>query len=206
MEIGCGGTLARHVEAGDEVIVVHLSSGVGARTFPEPDQEGKTERLRRAKLAATELGVKAHFGDFADQRFDATPLLVFVKTLEQFGRPNLVYTHFAGDLNKDHRITSEAVRTAFRPRQDSSVDVLEFEIPGTTELGGQCFNPQMFVDVLGAPWHRKIQALRVYGETEIPEEDSPRSIESVDTLSRRRGLEVGLNRAEAFVVIRKTVR
>ena len=48
--------------------------------------------------------------------------------------PDVVYTHHAGDLNVDHRVTSLAVLTATRPLPASIVrEVYAFEVPSSTE-------------------------------------------------------------------------
>ena len=50
--------------------------------------------------------------------------------------PRIIYTHFWGDLNRDHRIAFEAVITAFRPIDGKRLeDIYCFEIPETTYCG-----------------------------------------------------------------------
>ena len=57
-------------------------------------------------------------GDFPDNKFDSIALLDIVKFLEKEIKsfvPDEIFTHFSFDLNVDHRITCQAVKTIFRP-------------------------------------------------------------------------------------------
>ena len=49
-------------------------------------------------------------------------------------KPQMGYTHFVGDLNRDHSITAEAVEIACRPLLGQTVSVLyAFETVSSTE-------------------------------------------------------------------------
>ena len=65
------------------------------------------------------LGVTStSFGDFADNRMDTVALLDVVRVVEAMVgeyQPELVFTHYGGDLNVDHRRVHQAVVTACRP-------------------------------------------------------------------------------------------
>lgn len=56
--------------------------------------------------------------NFPDNCMDRVELLDVVKVVEMMldkVQPDVVYTHHAGDVNIDHKITHEAVVTACRP-------------------------------------------------------------------------------------------
>ena len=64
---------------------------------------------------------------------------LFARVPEEFIneiKPDVVYTNFIGDLNKDHRLVSEATMVACRPyKEHAPKEVWMYRIPGTTELG-----------------------------------------------------------------------
>src|SRR6185295_6403355 len=113
--LGLGGTIARHGAAGDEVTAVITAEGTAGNPA-----EGAARRLEEhAQAAARILGVSdLRFLRLPDQRLDTLPLLEITERVEAVVReiaPEVVYTHHWGDLNRDHRIVSEAVQVACRP-------------------------------------------------------------------------------------------
>ena len=207
--LGCGGTIARHVAAGDAVHVVFMTDGIGSRRG-DIDAEAAQRRAASA-LALAILGVKSSLAfAWPDNEMDSVPLLQIVKPLEaHIARlaPRLVYTHHTGDLNVDHRITAQAVMTACRPLPGSPVrEILAFEVLSSTEWslpGLPAFVPDVFVDI-AATWAAKAQALQAYGDELRPAPHS-RSLEHAHALALHRGHSVGLGLAEAFMQLRRIV-
>ena len=150
--------------------------------------------------------------DFPDNRMDSVDLLDVVKVIEKHInriQPELIYTHHAGDLNIDHRITHEAVITTCRPMPGQSLKtLLFFEVPSSTEvrISGifPHFAPNWFVDVSNTI-DLKLEALKIYHSEMRPWPHS-RSIEAVEFLARWRGASVGIEAAEAFMVGRIIIR
>nr|MBA2600389.1 PIG-L family deacetylase [Actinomycetota bacterium] len=110
--LGAGGTVIRHVNQGDDVSVFILTDGVGAR------HQRKEQQKECAEKACAILGVHdVVFCDLPDQGLDAMPLLDVIRPIEQRVNkfvPNIVYTHFAGDVNQDHRAAFQATTVACR--------------------------------------------------------------------------------------------
>lgn len=209
--LGCGATIARHADAGDEVHVLILGEGSTSRSPRREDADrAEVERLRGMAAAAGDvLGVKTvTVLDLPDNRFDTVPLLDVVKRVEEEvarREPELVYTHHGGDLNVDHGVVFRAVLTATRPVPGCGVrTVLAFEVPSSTEWAfGQLeprFAPNHFVGV-AETLERKVAALREY-DGELREFPHPRSAGGLEALARRWGSAVGLPAAEAFVTAR----
>ncbi|MCB0359227.1 MAG: PIG-L family deacetylase [Bdellovibrionales bacterium] len=207
--LGCGGTMARHAAAGDEVHVVFMADGVGARQGGAAEL---AERNAHMDVALAALGAKsAHSLGFPDNQMDSVPFLRIVQALEAAFTavaPTIVYTHHVSDLNVDHRLTAAAVLTACRPIPGNAVrEILAFEIMSSTEWAGpdrRVFEPSVFVDITDT-WPQKRAALEAYAREMRPPPHS-RSVEHLDVLSRHRGMSVGIERAEAFVVLRQVRR
>lgn len=121
--LGCGGTVARHVQAGAEVAVIFLTDGrYGSRAnaaLPESEREHAQRALidlrkREAKQAADILGVTdLTFLDAEDGRLrgDVGVSLRLRRHLEQ-RRPAIVYLPFFLDNHPDHRATSSVLLAA----------------------------------------------------------------------------------------------
>jgi len=204
--LGCGGVIAKHVAAEDEVHLVFMADGVGARSS-ELDSE---KRAREAAMysASRILGVSSTIClGFPDNRMDGLELLDIVQPLEDILRklrPELVYTHHYGDLNIDHQLTHQAVMTACRPQPSFYVrEILTFEVVSSTEWQSPTampFLPNVFVDI--SPYlDKKFEALKAY-DMEIREEPHARSLGGVKALASFRGASVGVDAAEAFMMVR----
>ena len=208
--LGCGGYIANQAKSGDEVLVTFLSDGVTSRQGNLGLQEIESRR-NAARLASKVLGASdVSFGDFPDNKLDAVPLLEIIKSIEavvERVRPQIVLTHFGGDLNIDHRIVNQAVLTACRPAPKQGVkEILFFEVPSSTEwqvpIEGEAFIPTWFEDI-SETLELKIKALTVY-KHELREWPHPRSIKAVEHLAHWRGASCGVDAAEAFVLGRRT--
>ena len=209
--LGCGGTIARHVMDGDSVYVSFLADGVSSRV--ESDPKLIIDRRERAVKASEILGgAIVGFEKFPDNRFDTVSLLDIVRVVELVKinlNPHIIYTHHSGDLNIDHRITCQAVLTAFRPQPDEEFsEIRAFETNSSTEWASpatmRAFIPDTFVDITRY-LDKLLRAYSCYTD-EIREEPHARSLEALKISALRRGREVGLYAAEAFMTLRRIVR
>lgn len=207
--LGCGGTIALHADAGDDIAALFMTDGVGSRTGSgNIEAQARTSAMESALFV---LGVAHHKAfDFPDNAMDSVSFLQIPKAIEDFcsvwGVPDIVYTHHDSDLNIDHRITRTAALTCFRPQPSMNglpSRILSFEVLSSTGWGGHTpnpFQPNYFVDI-SATLRRKLTAINAYAEEMRPWPHA-RSVESVDFLARHRGAAIGIEAAEAFVVER----
>lgn len=207
--LGCGGTIARLVKSGHEVIVMFLGDGESSRGKDSLGDRIAKRRLA-AQQAATRLGARiVHLGDFPDNAMDSVPLLEIVRSVERVvheNSPSLVLTHWHGDLNIDHQITARAVLTATRPQVSSPVKrILAFSVPSSTEWSfstSSPFVPNTFI-VIDDEFEIVSEALTFYSE-ELRPSPHPRSIQALEARARSLGEIVGVKFAEAFIQIRST--
>lgn len=203
--IGCGGTIAKHIAAGDIVNVVFMTNGVGSRNVTDADIQN---RIMSANKSTDILEISSvTWFDLRDNEMDSAPLLSVVQSIERVidgFQPEIIYTHHIGDLNIDHQITHKAVMTACRPQPGFCVkEIYTFEVLSSTEWqtpGYLPFIPNMFVDI-SEFYEKKVKALEVYKD-EIRNFPHSRSMENIDSVSRYRGASIGVKRAEAFHVER----
>jgi LmbE family N-acetylglucosaminyl deacetylase len=203
--LGCGATIAKHIEQGDSVHLLFMTDGVASRIGSKNNAE---ERLTAAQDAAQILGVNSFTSfNFPDNKMDSIPLLDVVKKIEDKItqlQPEVIYTHHIGDLNIDHQITHKAVITACRPQPDFCVkEIYAFEVLSSTEWqtpGFESFNPNMFVNITDFIDLKK-QVLEVYS-VEMHQQPHSRSVDNALRLNALRGNSVGVDYAEAFIAIR----
>jgi LmbE family N-acetylglucosaminyl deacetylase len=208
--LGCGGTMARHINQGDAVHVVILAEGATSRDAARSRKSREQELnnlAEAAQKAGDTLGISSlHLHQFPDNRMDGVDLLDVVKCVEEHighFRPNVVYTHHAGDVNVDHQVIHKAVVTACRPQPGHPVKtLLFFEVPSSTEWqipgNGASFLPNWFVDISDF-LDKKMEALDAYC-CEMRPWPHARSIEAVEYLARWRGASVGVEAAEGFML------
>jgi N-acetylglucosamine malate deacetylase 1 len=210
--LGCGATIAKHVENGDEVHVCIMAEGLTSRDAKRDleKHKGNLVELKNIAVKANEIigSTSIHFLDFPDNRMDSVDLIDVVKAVESQVykyQPNIVYTHHASDVNIDHQRIHQAVVTACRPQPGYAVKrLLAFEVMSSTEWQPAsskiAFNPNWYVDT-GAFIEKKIKALEAY-QCEMRDWPHARSINAVKALAMYRGASVGVNAAEAFVLMR----
>lgn len=210
--LGCGGTICRHLAAGDHVQILIVAEGVTSRQ-PQRNRFDASEALsdlsEAAHLSASILGVTdLVLLDFPDNRLDSIDRLDLIKEIEfriNMFKPSIVYVHHSGDLNIDHRRLHQAVVTACRPIPGHPVRKLfSYEVPSSTEWqppgSDQPFHPNWFVDI-SEYWTMKREALLAY-ELEMREWPHSRSLTAIEHLARWRGAQVGVEAAEAFCLLR----
>ena len=210
--LGCGATLARLKREGHRIYSVILCAGAEARTDRPPQLE------RVAAEAARMVGVEdSALYRFPNVRFNTVPHLEIVQAIEEAidrFRPDWIFTLHPGDLNVDHRVCHEATMAAVMLPQRLSRNlpatmirkVFLCEVVSSTDWGlpqSPAFQPNAFFDV-SATMDEKIGALEHFVGAMKPFPHS-RSIENVRHLAHVRGAQVGIEQAEAFVVVRDLI-
>jgi N-acetylglucosamine malate deacetylase 1 len=206
--LGCGGTIAAHCTAGDQVTVVLLTRGNPA-IFP-PDLIARTrEEFRQVHQM---LGVREQIlFDFLAPGLEEVPAYEVADQLRQVierVRPQVVYTPFGGDLHSDHKVAYLATLVATRPIGGFPVArVLCYETLSETEWGDVLtqspFVPNVFHDITDH-LEKKLTAMACY-KSQLRDAPHPRNVEIVRMLAHVRGAVCGLDAAEAFCLVREII-
>ncbi len=207
--LGCGGTIANHSKNGDEV---HLC--VVTRAYP-PEWTEEVIGIKRQEVneASGILGIKeTSFLDLPTVKLDTLPqkeLNNAIARVVDAVNPDVVYLPHKGDLNRDHRLVFEAALVALRPLGGNTVSrILCYETLSETEWGipdaESVFIPTVYMDITNT-LETKLAAMSAYA-SELKEHPHPRSLEMLKVLARKRGSEVGIADAEAFILIREIIR
>jgi N-acetylglucosamine malate deacetylase 1 len=204
--IGAGGSLARHVTAGDDVFWCVVTQGYS------PPWSEETLQIARQQINEVQqvFGFRQVFRlGFPTVKLNTVPYIDLTSALQGVVdqvKPEVVYTTPRSDINQDHRIVYDCTLVATRPLPGSSVRrVLSYEISPTTRFGAPSgssgFMPTVFIDI-ASHLDRKLAAMMCY-RTELREFPHPRSVEGLRLLAQERGLSVGLAAAECFELVRE---
>jgi len=203
--LGCGGTIARHREKGDDV---YLCIATKAYT-PDWSEDFIKNRVKEIEKSNKILGIKrTYFLGFPTAKLDTISqkeLNEAIAKIVNEVNPNIAYIPFKGDLNKDHRLLFESALVALRPINLRIKRIMSYETISETEWGQEIevFKPNIYVDISDT-FNIKISAMKEY-KSELKKPPHPRSIEGIEYLARRRGMEVHVKFAEAFILIRELV-
>lgn len=210
--LGCGGSIARHLDAGDRVDVV-VMTGPGAETPNPIGPASLWERVRAEAGAAMRAlgGAGIEFRELPAVRVaDIASHIVNRECFEVLDRyrPSILYVPFPFDLHDDHRRLFHAFSVAWRTTSAAGAGVrrvLAYETVSETHWNAPYleagFVPHVWADI-SRQIERKVEALTCY-ESQMNPFPHARSIEAVRSLAKWRGSQVSVAAAEAFVLIRE---
>jgi LmbE family N-acetylglucosaminyl deacetylase len=208
-----GGTIARLTADGRRVVVAVLT-GHGEGVHPLWPPEGWDTVRAEAREAAKILGVsELLFRELPAAVLDSTPTWQINQVVTDIIReiePKELYVPFAHDLHQDHQMIAYAASVATRPYLPLGQRVgrvLAYETPSETHLASPylfpAFQPSVFVDISGH-LETKLEAMRSY-RSQLQPDPLPRSMSGLKALAAVRGSLIGVQAAEAFVLIRETI-
>jgi LmbE family N-acetylglucosaminyl deacetylase len=203
--LGLGGTIKILNKKKADISCLVFTEGESAR---EKSLRRIKDRENQSKKASKILGInQIQFLRYKDQQLDMVPVVELAQKIElkiKKLKPKVVFTHFWGDVNQDHRKLFEATLIACRPTPSSSVkELICYETPSSTEWGIESFNPNYFVDI-DKELEIKIKAFKQY-KNEIATFPHPRSIKSITNRAAYWGSKVGIKNAEAFIKVRELI-
>jgi len=146
IEIGCGGTILRLLEENPDTEVYWVVLGTSGQRRAEA-VESANRFLANARRK--EIVVK----EFRDGYFPyvGAEIKDFFEELKRKYVPDLVLTHYRGDLHQDHRLVSELTWNTFRNHL-----ILEYEI---VKYDGDLGTPNFFVRLTESIARKKIQII-----------------------------------------------
>jgi len=108
-ELGCIGTLKKHVERGDKVMFVWTTHGELASQFVDhSDEEVRRIRHEHGRYVADTVGAEFHFFDMGDSRMtgDRDEALQLARLYSEF-KPDALITWSDDHPHPDHRMTAK---------------------------------------------------------------------------------------------------
>ncbi|TDS65011.1 PIG-L deacetylase family protein [Myroides indicus] len=206
--IGCGATIAKHIQQGDEVmVVIATNASIGA---PELFSDIDVENTRGEAIQAHKsLGItKTLFLEFPAPALNAFPeykISLELSNIFQSFCPTHLYLPHPGDIHQDHKAIYRAALVAARPQGNHKINnIYCYETLSETEwtpMQERPFIPNHFVDVTNV-FYKKEEAMNCF-KSQIKAFPHSRSLEAFEALAKFRGATIGVDRAEAFIVERQ---
>jgi len=208
--LGCGGTLLKHGAANDDLFWLVVTSTYKPKWSAEIMELKATEVERVAEA----YGIKPYFKlAFPTVQLDIIPqadLIESIRDVISKVRPEIVYLVHDGDVHTDHHAVFTAVMSVLKPFYMSKFNlhrVLCYETLSSTEAAPpqlyRAFMPNVFGDI--TPYiERKIEIMSLY-QSEAQPDPLPRGPSAIRALARYRGATIGVEYAEAFMLIREVM-
>ena len=204
IEISCSGTLAKCVKRGDKVTVCHVANGNMGHEIISPE-ELRQIRANEAKRAGALAGIDVvtlDIGDLLPNGCSTEQRDMVVELIKKV-QPDFIITHSPTDYMPDHREVSKLVFdasfAASVPHYGASGKAAVVPIYYMDNLAGMTFNPTEYVDI-SDEIDLKISMLECH-ESQLKwmrDHDKIDFAEFVRTCSRFRGIQCGVQYAEAF--------
>lgn len=209
--LGCGGTIKKYSSKGNEIYLCIVT-----RAYTPDWSDGFIKnREKEIECARRSLGIKKVIElDLPTVKLDTIPQKklndLIIKCV--FGiKPDVVFVPFYGDINKDHKLVSEATMVAVRPKSNLKIKkVFFYESLSETEWAKPAqkiedvFIPNFYEDISDY-LEDKMKAMECY-KSELKKYPHPRSLKGIEILAQKRGTECGLEAAEAFMLLREIKR
>lgn len=207
--LGCGGTLLKHKDQGDNIhwmIVTGMKEEYG---FP----------AARVMQREQEIGVVSE-----SYPFDSVEMLGYPparlhpamlnEMVDQISRifrrikPHVLYLPYPGDAHTDHRVVFDAAVACTKWFRHPYVKrVLVYETLSETDFGmrpeDNGFRPNVFVDISGY-LGKKLEIMETFA-SEMADFPFPRSRKAIESLAALRGAAAGVDAAEAFMLVKEIV-
>lgn len=203
--LGCGGTLLKHKDNGDEINWLILTKA-NDKFISTPNIEQIQADL--VKKVSIKYGFEDTFHlSFLEIELDKYPLGEIIREISNYInqiQPSVIYFNHYNDVHSDHRIAFDAIYSCTKSfRYPFITKILMYETLSETEFApamqSTSFIPNVYVDI--TPYmDKKLQIMSIY-ESEVMKEPYPRSLSSIEALARVRGSRCGVKYAEAFMLL-----
>lgn len=187
IEISCGGTIAKAIANGHDVLMVVLTpsdytdyTGKNLRTNEEAKREGeKSAEILGAKLITLDFPTK-------DVPYDSNSVEALNKIFDEFN-PEIIFTHWPHDTHQAHRNTALASISA--ARYYNTILMYEPMMPSGRSYHG--FRAQVYVDI--SEFNKvKMEALKAH-ESQYNKYGGDFWLGAVEARARLRGFEMHTN-------------
>ncbi len=209
--LGCGATLLKHAAIGDAIhwLLITAATPPGYSKAQIAAQKRQVEIVRAAYPFR-----KLHWLKLPTTRLETLPLnriVGAIRAVVERVKPQIMYVPHAGDVHSDHRIVHDAVMAvtkSFYLQRHGISRVLACEVLSETDAAHPAsvcpFVPNVLVNVSDT-FERKLEIFGLF-KSEIQSGFLPRTESAIRALARVRGASIGVQYAEAFMLLREIVR
>lgn len=206
--LGCGGTILKHISAGDEVYWLIITE-MDEEYFSKERIDKRQEEI--AQVAMNYGFMKTIQLSYKAAKLDEVPvsdLVADIGNLFDEIEPNIVYVPYRNDIHSDHKVVFDATMSCTKWFRYPSIEkVLVYETLSETDfimnLDANGFRPTVFVNI-SEFIDNKLDIMKIY-QSEMADHPFPRSEEAIRALATLRGAAAGVMAAEAFMLVKERV-
>lgn len=200
VEIAMGGTIAKYVAQNHNVTIL-------TAVLPKENILGKVDsfmkknRILEQKKSAKILGAKVEILnlDPYELSFNRKYIKIFEDKIKEY-KPDIIFSCWEHDTHQDHKSVANIIYTVTR-KNNISLYMYEAMLPGG--LNTHSFNPQLFIDI-SKFIKVKIKALNEYKSVfKYKKNNYSKYFDSIEGRARFRGETIGVDYAEAFIVVKQ---
>jgi len=201
--LGCGGTLLKHKDNGDEIHWLIC-------TQTDPKEEFFKTRESEIKKVFEQYEFdsihKLCLNSVHVDEYSMSELVEKISKVIQDIKPTILYLPFKGDVHSDHRSIFQATYSCTKSfRYPYIKKIYMMEVLSETEFAPSTkedsYIPNVFVDI-SEYIEKKIDIMKIY-DSEIAEHPFPRSERNLRALATLRGATAGCEFAESFILLKE---
>tara|TARA_B100002019_G_scaffold270078_1_gene263410 strand:+ start:52 stop:729 length:678 start_codon:yes stop_codon:yes gene_type:complete len=207
--LGCGGTLIKHKENGDEINWLLMTNVKKSKKYLQKNVDIKKKEIEKVKKAyGFKNFIQLDFppSSLCSKKFDI--LIDKINKCLNIIKPNILYLPFKNDIHSDHEITFKACISLAKSFRNKFIKkIMVYETPSETDFNIDSeinnFKPNLWIDIT-KQINKKIEILKIY-QSEIGEHPFPRSVENIISYSKIRGSFSGHKNSEAFIILKEVL-
>ena len=193
LELGCGGTLIKHVKGGDNVAMLVVTNS----SYNDPNDKiirNSEVAYEEGKKAAKVIGARMECLNYDTLLvpFNEDLTSIFIRYIDQL-KIDIIYTHWAYDIHRDHHYTAKNALMAGRR-------VPRFLMYRSNYYDSEKVFQGNFYSDITDEMETKVEAIKVF-ETELERVDY-KWIEFFRNQNTNDGQKIGVKYAECFEVVR----
>ena len=200
VEIAMGGTIAKYINEGHNVTII-------TAILPKENIDGNIDdfmsknRRKEQEEAAKILGANLEILDLDpyDFNYNRKYIKLFDQIIQKHN-PNMIFSCWEHDTHQDHKNLANILFAVTR-KNNISINMYEAMLPGG--LNTHSFNPQYFVNI-SKYVDVKTKAIKAYKSVFEKKKNSySKYFDSIVGRAKFRGEVIGVDYAEAFVVVKR---
>ena len=205
--LGCGGTILKHKRNEDEIYWLILTGPTKNHPY-DFSKELIEQRENEIKLVALKYNFDDVFNlQFPTQLLDEVSFREIVVSIDKVinqVKPEIIYLINRSDVHSDHKVAFNALYSCTKNFRKPFIErILMYETLSETEfapaMAENAFIPNVFVDI--TPFmDKKLEIMSVFASEVMPD-NLPRSYSAIKALATYRGSRIGVNYAEAFMLL-----
>lgn len=207
--LGCGGTLLKHINNGDEVHWLIITSMSLACGYSQQQINKRRDEIKVVSQLFNFSSVTVL--DFPPASLDSVDTADLVGAISKNIKatlPHTVYLPYRYDVHSDHKAVFDAAMSSTKSFRAASVKrLLCYETLSETDFNldpnHAQFSPNVWVDINDF-LEQKINILKTY-QSELSEFPFPRSLDAVEALAKVRGVQCNSKAAEAFMLLKEII-